>query len=144
MKNDNYLDLFDNKQKAIDHCIWLNFKYRISGIRFGVLHGPDNNWAVCEEVTAQEMEMEFLDILPKDYSEMNYDDIRHILIDSDSLPSWDKIIALFSIADGEILRYIIHTKIPLEKLIRHDLAGRGYDKNHSWCDFDKASDIWLK
>jgi len=26
MKNDNYLDLFDSKQKAIDHVMWLNFK----------------------------------------------------------------------------------------------------------------------
>lgn len=144
MKNDNYLDLFDNKQKAIDHCMWLNFKYRISRIRFGVLHGPDNNWAVCEEATAQEMEMEFLDILPKDYSKMNYDAIRHIRMDSDSLPFWDKTIGLFSIADGEILRFILHTKLPLERLIRHELAGRGYDKNHRWCGFHKANEIWLK
>ena len=56
--------------------------------------------------------------------------IRHIRMDNDSLPSWDKIIGLFSIADGEILRYILHAKIPLEKLIRHELAERGYDENH--------------
>jgi hypothetical protein len=136
--------LFNNKQKAIDHSIWLNFKYRISRIRFGVLHRPDNNWAVCEEATAQEMEIEFLDILPKDYSEMTYDDIRHIRMDSDSLPSWDKIIGLFSIANGEILRFILQAKIPLERLIRHELAGRGYDENHRWIGFGKASDIWLK
>jgi len=108
-----------------------------------VLHGPDNNWAVCEETTAQDMEMKFLDILPKDYSNMNYDDIRHVGMDSNSLPSWDKIIGLFSIADGEILRFILHTKLPLERLIRHELTSRGYDKNHRWCGFDKAAEIWL-
>lgn len=144
MKKQNYLDLFDNKLKAIDHCMYLNFKYRIANIRFGVLHGPDNDWAVCEEATAQELEMEFLDILPNDYSRMSYDDIRHIRMDNDSLPFWDSIIGMFSIADGEILRFIIHAKIPLEKLIRHELAGRGYDENHRWCGFEKAADIWLK
>ncbi|WP_027879245.1 hypothetical protein [Mesoflavibacter zeaxanthinifaciens] len=143
MKKDNFLDLFDSKQKAIDHCMYLNFKYRIANICFGVLHGPDNNWAVCEEATAQEMDMEFLNVLPKDYSEMSYDNIRHIRMDQDPLPHWDSIIGLFSVADGEILRYILYAKIPLEKLIRHELAGRGYDKNHRWVGFDKACEIWL-
>lgn len=144
MKNDNYLDLFDSKQKAIDHCMYLNFKYRIANIRFGVLNGPDNNWAVCEEATAQEMDMEFLNVLPKDYSEMSYDDIRHIRMDQEPLPHWGSIIGLFSVADGEILRYILLAKIPLEKLVRHELASRGYDKDHRWCGFDKAREIWLE
>lgn len=144
MKNDNYLDLFDSKKKAIDHAMWLNFKYRIAKIKFGVIHGPDNNWAVLEEANAEEMEMSFLDILPKDYSEMTYDNIRHIKMEPDALPFWDAITGMFSIADGEILRFILHAKIPLEKLIRHELAGRGYDENHRWCGFDKASEIWLK
>lgn len=29
MKKDNYLDLFDSKQKAIDHAMWLNFNISI-------------------------------------------------------------------------------------------------------------------
>ncbi|WP_417197749.1 hypothetical protein [Bizionia sp.] len=144
MKDDNYLDVFDDQQKAIDHAMWLKFKYRIAGIVFGVIHGPENNWAVCEEATAQDMELPFLGILPKDYSQMSYDMIRHIRMDRDSLPFWDAIIGMFSVADGEILRFIIHTKLPLERLIRHELAGRGYDENHRWCGFDKASEIWLK
>ena len=86
MKKDNYLDLFDSKQKAIDHAIWLNFKYRIAKIKFGVISGPENNWAVCEEATPQEMEMAFLDILPKNYTEMTYDEIRHIRMDNNPLP----------------------------------------------------------
>lgn len=45
---DTYLDLFSDRQKAIDHAMWLNFKYRIANIRFGVIHGPENDWAVCE------------------------------------------------------------------------------------------------
>lgn len=141
--DDNYLDLFDNKQKAIDHAIWLNFKYRIAKITFGVISGPDNNWAVLEKATSEEMEIPFLDILPKDMSNLSYDQIRLIRMDRDPLPHWEEITGIFSVMDGEILRFILHAKIPLEKLIRFELAGRGYDKNHRWCGFDKAQEIWL-
>lgn len=141
---DKLLDLFNDRQKAIDHALWFNFKYRIAGIVFGVLHGPDNNWAVCEEATANEMEMEFLDILPKGYSKITYDDIRHFRMDRSPLPHWEAITGMFSVADGEILRYLLHAKIPLEKFIRDELAGRGYDKDHRWCGFDRAREIWLE
>ncbi len=33
-------------------------------------------------------------------------------------------------------------KISLEKLIRHELACRGYDENHRWVGFNKAHEIW--
>lgn len=138
------LDLFNDKQKAIDHAMWLNFKYRIAKINFGVINGPENNFAVCEEATTDEMQMKFLDILPKDYSKMSYDDIRHIKMGYDPLPFWETIMGMFSVADGEILRYILHSKLPLEKLIRHELASRGFDENHRWCGFEKADEIWLK
>ena len=143
MKEDDYLDVFESKQRAIDHCLWLNFKYRIAQIRFGVIPHPNRMWAVCEEATANEIGTQFLDILPQDYSEMSYDDIRHIRMDKNVLFHWEHIIGMFSVADGEILRYILHAKIPLEKLIRHELAGRGYDENHRWCGFEKAQEIWL-
>lgn len=125
-----YLDIFDSQEKAIHHCIWLNFKYRIAKITFGIINGPDNNFAVVEEATAKEMEMSFLDILPKDYTEMSYDAIRHMRMDKEPLPHWEEINGMLSTMDGEILRFLIHSKIPLEKLIRFELAGRGFDKNH--------------
>jgi len=50
---------------------------------------------------------------------------------------------MISTVDGEILRFILDTKIPLNNLIRHELALRGFDKNHRWCGFDKAREIWL-
>lgn len=143
MSEDNYLDLFDGQEKAIHHAMWLNFKYRIAKISFGVIHGPDNNWAVLEQTTADEMDKSFLDILPKDYSKLSYDDIRHIRMDNKPLPNLEELIGQISTMDGELLRYIIHTKLPLEKLIRFELAGRGYDKDHRWCGFDKAASIWL-
>jgi hypothetical protein len=46
--------------------------------------------------------------------------------------------------DGKILRYILYAKIPLEKLIRFELAGRGFDENHRWVGFEKAHEIWLQ
>ena len=141
--NDNYLDLFDDQQKAIDHAMWLNFKYRIAGIVFGVIEGADNNWAVCELATADEMEITFLDILPKDFSEVSFKHLDTIRQDKEPLPFWSDLIGMISTVDGEILRFILDTKIPLNNLIRHELALRGFDKNHRWCGFDKASEIWL-
>ncbi len=138
------IDFFHDEEKAIDHALWLNFKYRIAKIRFCVLDGPDNNWAVVEEATAEEMEMPFLDILPKDYGDISYTKIRHLKMDKEPLPHWENILGMFSTIDGEILRFIIHTKLPLEKLIRHELASRGYNENHRWVGFEKAADFWLK
>jgi hypothetical protein len=141
---ENYLDIFDSEEKAIDHAMWLNFKYRIAGIVFGVIHGPDRNFAVCEKQTAEEMEMDFLNILPKDYSEITYSHLDHIGMDTELLPHWESIRGIISVVDGEILRYILHNKIPIDRLIRHELALRGFDKNHRWCGFDKAREIWCK
>ncbi|MCK8479040.1 hypothetical protein [Psychroserpens algicola] len=144
MKDDNFLDFFDSKEKAIHHAIWLNFKYRIAKIKFGVINGPENNWAVLEEATSMELEMPFLDILHEDYSEISYDVIRHIKMDNNPLPHLESIIGIFSTVDGELLRFMVQTKFPLEKLVRHELAGRGYDEDHRWCGFEKGEEIWLK
>lgn len=138
------MDIFEFKQDAIYHATWMNFKYRVAKIISGVIPGPNNNWAVCEEATAKEMEMSFLDILPQDYSNISYDDIQQLRRDDDPAKPWEEINGLFSTTDGEILRYIIKMKIPLEKLIRYELASRGYDENHRFCGFDKAQEIWLK
>ncbi len=144
MKNNFYLDIFSSQEKAIHHCLWLNFKYRIANINFGIINGPNNNFAVVEEATAKEMEMSFLDILPKDYSKMTYDDIRHIRMDREQLTHLEELFGQFATMDGEILRFILHSKIPIEKLIRFVLAERGYDKNHRWCGFRKSFEIWLE
>lgn len=140
----NYLDEFDSEQKAFDHAIYLNFKYRIANITFGVIHGPEDNWAVCEEATAQEMEMPFFNNLPKDYSEITYRHLDSIRQDEDPLPHWESITGMLAVMDGEILRFILDNRVPLDRLIRHELALRGFDENHRWCGFDKARKIWLK
>lgn len=144
MKKDNYLDTFESKEKAIQHAIWLNFKYRIAKIRFGVIEYPKGKSSVLKEDTAKEMDIPFLDELPQDHSQMDYNEIRHIKMDYDPLPHWEELTGIFAILDGELLRFILYAKIPLEKLIRFELASRGFDKNHSWCGFEKAEKIWLE
>ena len=139
-----YLDIFSSQEKSIHHCLWLNFKYRIAKISFGIINGPDDNFAVVEEATAKEMEMPFLDVLPDDYSDMNYDDIRKIRMDKEPAPHLEELFGQFTTMDGEILRFILHSKIPLEKIIRFTLAERGFDKNHRWCGFSKSFEIWLE
>jgi len=139
----DYLQFFDTEQKAIDHAMWLNFKYRIAKIPFGIIDGPENNFAVLEEQTSKEMEIPFLDNLPKHYKKMSFRQIRHIRMDSKPLPHWETLYGTFSTMDGELLRYIVHAKIPLMKFIRYELAIRGYDKDHRWCGFERAEKIWL-
>jgi len=142
-QNDNYLDVFENKEKAIHHALWLNFKYRIANIIFGVIQ-VKKQWIVLEEATSREINITFLKVIPMDLSKLSYKDILHIRMDDDPLPHWENINGIFSVMDGELLRYLLHSKIPLEKLIRFELAGRGYDKNHRWCGFEKANEIWLQ
>ncbi len=62
------------------------------------------------------MEMKFLDILSKDFSNLSYDDIRSIRVQYDLLSHWEDLTGTFSAMDGELLRYILHAKIPLEKI----------------------------
>jgi len=51
---------------------------------------------------------------------------------------------MLSVIHGEVLRFILSAKIPLEKFIKYELACRGYDKDFQWVGFDKAEAIWLK
>ena len=143
MKRDNYLDVFNSKEKAVQHAIWLNFKYRIAKIRFGVVEHPNTKWIVCEEATRDEIGIPFLET-EQDHANMHYDEIRHIRMDYDPLPHWKELTSAFSVMDRELLHFILHANIPLEKLIRCELAIRGYDENHRWCRFDKSEEIWLK
>ncbi|QMU64916.1 MAG: hypothetical protein GKR88_11850 [Flavobacteriaceae bacterium] len=74
---------------------------------------------------------------------MAYDMIRHMRADKDPLDHLEELTGVFSTINSELLRYVLHTKMPLEKLIRYELAIRGYDKDHRWIGFDRAEEIWL-
>ncbi|KGL59141.1 hypothetical protein [Polaribacter sp. Hel1_85] len=73
---------------------------------------------------------------------MSYKDILlDEVMDKYPLPHLEEINVMLSTVDGEILGFILHSKIPLEKLIRFELAGRGFDENHRWVGFEKANEI---
>jgi hypothetical protein len=138
-----HLEAFDNRDKAVLHAIWLGFKYRTSNILFGVIEQTDDKWVVVDHSTVKSLGERLLKT-PKNHSKMSYEDIRNIKMDYSPLKHWEELTGRFSTMHGELLRYILHTKVPLEKLIRYELALRGYDENHHWCGFEKAKRIWLK
>ena len=82
--------------------------------------------------------------MPRNYSKMKYRHIKQIRMDDNPLSHWEELTGMFSVAHGEILRFILSAKIPLEKFIRYELASRGYDKDFKWVGFEKAEAIWLK
>ncbi|REE80693.1 hypothetical protein BX611_2345 [Lutibacter oceani] len=141
---ENYINIYADKEKAIHCAIWLNFKHRSEGKIYGVIHGPDDGWACVEKEISEEMEIPFLDILPIDLSDISFDEIKKIKTDETIFAHWEIISGMLSITDGEVLRFILHTKLPLEKFIRYELASRGFDEYHKWCGFDNAEKIWLK
>ncbi len=131
-----------NRQKALDDTLWLNFEFRTSGDSFGVVKSKDDYLVTNKK--HRSLSNRAFEGLSKDYADMDYGHIQHIASDEDPLHHWEDIRGMFSIMDGEILRYILHAMIPLEKFIRYELASRGFDKDHKWCGFDKAEEIWLK
>ncbi|MEM6719211.1 MAG: hypothetical protein AAF611_07865 [Bacteroidota bacterium] len=142
MKHDDYLEIFETQQGAVDRAMWLNFKYRLTDIRFGVIHGKDNDWATVEKITADEMGVPFLDVLPDDYSQMTYLHIQNAKLEHDLLRHLQNIVNIFSKIDSELLLYVIYSKMPLEKLLRYELASRKRDEKNRWCGFEKAKEIW--
>jgi hypothetical protein len=141
--NTELFDLFSDKEKAIHQALWLNFKYRIAGIKFGITEGPEKGYAVMEEALRDDMELTFIET-PSNYLKLSFDEIRHIRMDKNPLPNWEELCGTFATMDGELLRFILETKLPLEKLIRYELAIRGFDKNHSWVGFEESEKIWLE
>ncbi len=137
------MQLFEDKEKAVHHAIWLTFKNRVTGTLYGVEKSFTDLWGVVK-VSDIKDENPYLADTAHDYSQMSYDMIRKLRSDNDPPPPWEDLMGAFSVLNGDILRYILHTKIPLEKLIRYELAIRGYDENHTWCGFEKAEKIWLK
>ena len=132
-----------NLEKAIDLALWLNFKHRASGTVFGVIQSVEGDYMVIDSKHTT-FEGEYFKKLPKDYSNMTYNHIKHIAMDQNPLAHFEEIKGMFTVMHGEILRYILSYNIPLEKFIRNELANRGHDENHNWVGFKKAEDIWLK
>ncbi|PTT75677.1 hypothetical protein DD829_22535 [Chryseobacterium sp. HMWF035] len=144
MKKEPFLEYFNDIHKATDFALWQSFKHRKTKEQFGILDGPVNNYAVVNRTMLEDLDMEFRLAVPEDYHWMNYAKIRLIRTDEDPLPHWEELMGAFSVMSGEILRFILHYRIPLKKIIRYELASRGFDENHEWVGFEKAKQIWMK
>ena len=133
----------NNLQKALDEALWINFRHRTTDYRVGVIESVKGGYIIAHPDHSL-FEGEHFEMLPSDYSDMTYKHIASIAMDYDPLKHWEEIRGMVSVMDGEIVRFILDKKVPLEKFIRYELACRGYDKNHKWCGFEKAKKIWLK
>lgn len=125
-----------NKQKAKDLAIWKSFQERKQGKAYKVA-GNENSGYYLIPVSKS-------DIINHSYADMDYEYIRAIRKDIDPPPHWEEITGMFSVANGEVLRFILKYQVPLEKFIRFELAARGFDENHNWVGFDEVERIWLK
>lgn len=130
-------------QKAIDEAVWINFRHRTTDYRVGVIHCEEGGCIIAHPDHSTFEEEDF-ESLPTNYSDMSYDHIASIGMDEEPLKHWEEIRGMVSVIDGEILRFILAKNIPLEKLIRYELACRGHDKNHEWVGFEKAKKVWLE
>ena len=135
---------YDSKQKAIDQCLYLNFSHRVEGKRFGVVKFVTGGYCVTPYIPETPGRSLQFEKLPEGYADMDYTHISEIASDGEPLLHWEEIRGRLATLHGEHLRFILHYNVPLEKLIRYELASRGYDRDHKWCGFERARAIWLE
>jgi hypothetical protein len=133
----------NNLQKALDEAVWINFRHRATRYRVGVIQSVEGGYILAHPKHSVH-ENEHFEILPSDCSNMTYDHIASIGMDEDPLTHWEEIRGVFQILDGELLRFLLAKKVPLEKIIRYELACRGHNKNHQWVDLKKPRRFGLK
>ncbi len=141
----NILEFYDDLTNAIDRAVWLQFEHRKEGKLFVVYDGPDNDFAVSDLDTANQMDMDHhFYPLVDDYKNLSYERLQEIKQKSFLLKHWEDLIGRFSVIEAELLRFIIQYQIPVEKIIRHELSDRGFDENNQWVGFDASKAIWQK
>lgn len=128
--------------KAWNIVLWLNFNHQEHGNLFSIVDGEGADFYVV----SQDVLKRFINPIKVEF-DPNYEGlapvvIDHIRSDPHPLEHWQEILDMFSVMDGDILRFIISHHIPLEKFIRHELGARGYDENGHWIGFDKAKKLW--
>ena len=141
----NAMEFYSDLNNAIDRAVWLQFKYRNAGRYFVVYDGPEDNFVVSDLQTAQEMELDnYFYPLADSYKNLSYERLQAIAKESYILEHWEKLIGKFSVMEAELLRFILKCEIPVEKLIRHELANRGFDHNGQWIGFEASKEFWQK
>lgn len=140
---ENILEFYDDFDKAIDRAAWLQFQCREAGTKFVVYDGPNEDFAVSDLQTADDMEMVARSYsIVGSYNDLSYEQLEAISKDSEPLEHWEELLGRFSVMEGEILRFILQYKIPVEKIIRHELGNRGFDHNNKWVGFEASKELW--
>ena len=141
----SYLEFYDNLDKARDRALWLEFEHRNVPKQFVVIDGPENNYAVADLHTAEEMDIvHHYYSLPENYQHWTYGDLKGIAGDPEMLEHWENILGKFSVMEGELLKFILKYQLPLEKIIRHELGCRGFDADNRWIGFSESEKLWQK
>lgn len=139
----NAIEFYDDLNNAIDRAVWLQFQYRNQERDFVVYDGPEDNFAVSDLLTAQEMELDnHFYPLVDNYKNLSYERLEAIAKESYILEHWENLLGKFSVMEAELLRFMVLYQIPVEKLIRHQLANRGFDQKNQWVGFKNAKAIW--
>ena len=117
------------------------FRTKKREVKYSV--SPENNFAVADLETAEEMEItHHYYSLPENYQHLSYGDLKGISGDPEMLEHWENILGKFSVMEGELLRFILKYQIPLDKIIRHELGCRGFDHNNQWIGFNESEKLW--
>ncbi len=129
-------------ERAVDIALWMNFKYRLEKNGYSVVQDKRTKLYHINPPSASRKSNQL--ILPADYSQMTYEQIENIRSEKDPLHHWESIMGEFTTIHGELLRFILAYKVPLEKIIRFELSSRGFDENNLCVGFEKAKAIWQK
>ncbi len=129
-------------QKAQDHALWLTFLKRVKGLNYRAAINAHGEYLVVP-VSNHTFDKWQFEKLPNEYVDISYKEIEKIRQDCEQLPHWEELCGVLSNINGEVLRFILEYQVNLERFIRFELASRGHDKNHKWCGFEKAREIWL-
>lgn len=141
----SFLEFYDNLDKARDRALWLEFEYRNIPKQFVVFDGPEDNYAVADLQTAEEMDIaRHYYSLPENYQHRTFGDLKGIAGDPEMLEHWENILGKFSVMEGELLKFILKYQVPLDKIIRHELGCRGFDADNRWIGFSESEKIWQK
>ena len=135
---------FDTQRKAGDAAYWHNFIHQHDEDfkPVCVVHGPDDDFVVIEEWEMKEAEIPLLE-MPIDYSQLNYPHMQSIKSDRNPLKHWEELFGSFAVLPSSYLTFILESKLPLEQIVKYELAARGLNKKGQWIGFDQAERLWF-
>lgn len=127
--------------RAWNIVLWLNFKH---GNLFSIIDETGPDFLVVSQDMRENFDNPSVMAFDPHYEGLDSTVVEIIRNDPSPLEHWSEILDMFISMDGDILRFIISHKIPLEKFIRHELGSRGCDDNGAWVGVEKSKKIWTQ